>query len=121
MYVYQKSEPGLWTVGWTDPAGYWHTDSDHDTKEAAAQRVAFLNGDGKRAGDGGGPAFPTPTPFSGEGMCLRDWFAGQALAGAAAAGCLPVGPEDEQRRWAVVQARTYYQLADAMLAQRSKQ
>lgn len=29
----------------------------------------------------GGPAFPTPTPNSNHGMSLRDWFAGQVLAG----------------------------------------
>lgn len=35
--------------------------------------------------DDGGPAFPIPygqvTCESGKGMTLRDWFAGQALAG----------------------------------------
>lgn len=35
-------------------------------------------------GHNGGPAFPTgttPGHYSQEGMSLRDWFAGQALAG----------------------------------------
>lgn len=44
MYVYILSEPGLWTVGFYDPTGLWHSDSDHDTKSAAAARVAYLNG-----------------------------------------------------------------------------
>jgi hypothetical protein len=44
MYVYIQSEPGLWTVGFYDPSGRWHSDSDHDEREKAARRVAFLNG-----------------------------------------------------------------------------
>jgi len=44
MYVYIQSEPGLWTVGFYDPAGRWYADSDHNTPEKAAQRVHYLNG-----------------------------------------------------------------------------
>lgn len=44
MWVYVQSEPGLWTVGFYDPSGKWHTDSDHASQEAAGRRVAFLNG-----------------------------------------------------------------------------
>ena len=44
MWVYIRSEPELWTVGFYDPAGTWHADSDHSTPEAAAQRVHWLNG-----------------------------------------------------------------------------
>lgn len=44
MYVYIQSEPGLWTVGFYDPAGQWHGDSDHNIREDAAKRVAWLNG-----------------------------------------------------------------------------
>ena len=44
MYVYINSEPCLWTVGFYDPNGKWHAESDHETKEEAANRVAFLNG-----------------------------------------------------------------------------
>jgi hypothetical protein len=29
MWVYIKSEPCLWTVGFYDPKGEWHADSDH--------------------------------------------------------------------------------------------
>jgi len=43
-YFYIKSEPNLWTVGFEDSKGQWHTDSDHDTKESAANRTILLNG-----------------------------------------------------------------------------
>lgn len=43
-WVYLQSEPGLFTVGYYDPKGKWHADSDHDTREAAAARVHYLNG-----------------------------------------------------------------------------
>ncbi len=45
-WVYIKSEPGLWTVGFYDPAGNWQSDSDHNDREQAAGRVAYLNGSG---------------------------------------------------------------------------
>lgn len=44
MYVYIKSEPGLWTVGFYDPAGKWQPESDHESADEAAKRVAWLNG-----------------------------------------------------------------------------
>jgi len=44
MYVYIRSEPGLWTVGFYRPDGTWISESDHDSREAAAGRVAYLNG-----------------------------------------------------------------------------
>ena len=43
-WVYIKSEPHLWTVGFYAPYGTWHTDSDHSTKDEAADRCAYLNG-----------------------------------------------------------------------------
>jgi hypothetical protein len=46
MYVYVRSEPGLWTVGFYDPDGKWVPESDHDNREDAAKRVAYLNGSG---------------------------------------------------------------------------
>ncbi len=44
MYVYIRSEPRLWTVGFYNPNGDWITDSDHNIREDAAKRVAYLNG-----------------------------------------------------------------------------
>lgn len=61
MYVYIQSEkPGwfpspkqensvylsnsLWTVGFYDPQGTWHPESDFATPKEAAERVAWLNG-----------------------------------------------------------------------------
>ena len=54
MYVYIKSEKSckdndfhdLFTVGFYRPDGVWEPESDHATKEAAAERVAWLNGAG---------------------------------------------------------------------------
>lgn len=43
MYVYIESEPKLYTVGFYDPAGKWHSDSDHVEREKAAERVSWLN------------------------------------------------------------------------------
>jgi hypothetical protein len=43
-WVYIKSEPELWTVGFYDPSGKWNADSDHDSREEAAKRVHYLNG-----------------------------------------------------------------------------
>lgn len=44
MYVYIKAEPQLYTVGFYTPDGKWNPESDHETKEAAAERVHYLNG-----------------------------------------------------------------------------
>jgi hypothetical protein len=46
-WVYVQSEPGLLTVGFYDPNGKWHSDSDHDSRESAAARVQTLNGGGQ--------------------------------------------------------------------------
>jgi hypothetical protein len=43
-WVYLRSEPGLWTVGFYDPAGKWHPESDYSDREQAAARVRYLNG-----------------------------------------------------------------------------
>ena len=48
MYVYRKTESRLYTVGFYDPQGKWHPESDHESEEAAAERVHWLNG-GERA------------------------------------------------------------------------
>ncbi len=44
MYVYIKSESGLWTAGFYKPNGEWAPESDHTSPEEAAQRVNWLNG-----------------------------------------------------------------------------
>lgn len=44
MYVYIRSEPGLYTVGHYAPDGSWVAESDHEDWEAAAERVHWLNG-----------------------------------------------------------------------------
>jgi hypothetical protein len=77
----------------------------------------------------GGPAFPIPgavnpsdngpawaqEPYSG--MSLRDWFAGQALAGILACGGLPGKPG---RTFSDLNAEAAYKQADAMLAERAQ-
>ena len=45
-WVYIRSEPHLWTVGFYDPNGKWHTDSDWSNRKDAAKRVHYLNGNG---------------------------------------------------------------------------
>ena len=58
----------------------------------------------------GGPAFPSSDTQSGyQGMSMRDWFAGQALAG------MSIATETHERLAAIA-----YELADAMLKQRAK-
>ena len=60
----------------------------------------------------GGPAFPHE--FASEpGMSLRDWFAGQALAGIVSDHKIGASAPDGAR-WA-------YEYADAMLAERGKE
>lgn len=66
----------------------------------------------------GGPAFPfLPTQdrhSKTPGMSLRDWFAGQALAGFAT-------DKDYDTLPGSSLARDAYAIADAMLAQRTKE
>jgi len=42
-YVYIKSEPQLWTVGFYRPDGKWEPESDHAKQSDAAERTAWLN------------------------------------------------------------------------------
>ena len=44
MYVYIKSEQGLWTVGFYNPNKEFIPESDHDSPDKAAARVNYLNG-----------------------------------------------------------------------------
>lgn len=70
-YVYVESERWkdadgstrvLYTVGFYEPNGKWHPDSDHSDREEAAKRVAWLNGynpsleEALNSGDGSLPA-----------------------------------------------------------------
>jgi len=65
----------------------------------------------------GGPAFPSAADtaeghqMKDYGMSLRDWFAGQALAGMD-------HDDDNLDRWAL--AKAAYNIADAMLVVRAK-
>lgn len=67
----------------------------------------------------GGRAFPwnatapDGTPFSGGGMNLRDWFAGQALSGMTA-------NEAWNDSTTFETAQVAYAYADAMIAERAK-
>ena len=44
MYVYDKTEENLWTVGFYEPGGKWHAVGDYDKESDAAERVHYLNG-----------------------------------------------------------------------------
>lgn len=77
----------------------------------------------------GGPAFPRPSgpaqedinTSAHEGMTLRDWFAGQALAGMAASNYyqnVVRNSNDNTLRGSI--ARFAYSLADDMIAERIK-
>jgi hypothetical protein len=86
----------------------------------------------------GGPAFPRLTGLHGDhvrtpnyraevagGMSLRDWFAGQALAGYASVPDPRTAPSGKEiAEWcaevAGQDASYCYMLADAMLAERDK-
>jgi hypothetical protein len=64
----------------------------------------------------GGPAFPSdyiPGTATTPGMSLRDWFAGQALAGLLSKG----QSTSNAKSWMPEEA---YELADAMLAARER-
>lgn len=41
-FVYLRSEPGLWTVGFYTPTGEWIAESDHDHTPDAATWGAYL-------------------------------------------------------------------------------
>lgn len=44
IWVYIMTEPGVYTVGFYDPSGQFHSDSVHHHREYAAARVHYLNG-----------------------------------------------------------------------------
>ena len=70
----------------------------------------------------GGPAFPDPSRAQGAcmgvGMSMRDWFAGQALAGFTSGFTGAVGDTEWFRQ---VGAPAAYAVADAMIAAREVQ
>ena len=75
-----------------------------------------------QAKNNGGPAFPRDERHLGHnGMSLRDWFAGQALGAVATISIQPGmkaadgGPIESRHI-----AQAAYNIADAMLAERSK-
>lgn len=43
-WIYQQTEPGLYTVGFYTPAGEWKPESDWNSWEVAADRVRYLSG-----------------------------------------------------------------------------
>jgi hypothetical protein len=61
LYVYKRTESGVYTVGHYEPESYWDrttgipytqynfiSESDHKSSEDAAARVHYLNGGDKR-------------------------------------------------------------------------
>lgn len=75
------------------------------------------------------PAFPTnvPPPWA-QGMSMRDWFAGQALAGTLASSgdteqfrVLSIGAASRKVPFARHIADMSFEIADAMLVARAKQ
>ncbi len=70
--------------------------------------------------DNGGPAFPqgefSAYEPSREGMTLRAWFAGQAMAALANS----TVEADMTRQQMATAAKGFYALADAMIAEREK-
>lgn len=62
--------------------------------------------------DRSGPAFPRSKDCIDKGMSLRDWFAGQAVAGLAAKHGIEMGPNTT--------AITAYAYADALLEARKR-
>ena len=73
--------------------------------------------------DEGGPAFPVIAENGlghvADGMTLRDWFAGQvaaAVVGGLTAASISTSEDD-----VTAVAKAAYRVADAMLAERSKQ
>ena len=76
----------------------------------------------------GGPAFPTPDDADNWGMSLRDYFATKALPSVLAqenCGIKALDPDshyshNSAERAAELWARTAYQIADAMIAERDQ-
>lgn len=66
VYLYVKGfkgDPSTYTVGFYDPQGHWHAESDHALAESAARRTAWLNGSGSNHFNG---LFAKPTASTAE-------------------------------------------------------
>ena len=75
----------------------------------------------------GGPAFPATVYDKAQhlwyevpGMSLRDWFAGQALAGLAACPTTSLNNGMRGKNTSTGHAALAYEMADAMLAKQAK-
>ena len=87
-YVYIRSEPQLWTVGFYKPDGKWEPESDHSSPEGASRKVALLNGSSSVfqcrlcrgtgshwedvAGDGRGREQMDCEPCEGTGLIIKN-------------------------------------------------
>lgn len=52
VYLHPKLSGDPYTVGFYDPSGDWHAESDHANQDEAASRVAWLNGSPRAMGVG---------------------------------------------------------------------
>lgn len=66
-------------------------------------------------------AFPGPSALSDKGMALRDWFAGQALAGMVGNSGITMSFGQSHPESNETMATVAYCLADAMLAHRQQE
>lgn len=44
VWLYQQIEPEVFEVGYYDPRGAWHMETQQASRAEAAARVAYLNG-----------------------------------------------------------------------------
>ena len=77
-YVYQQTEPRLWTVGYYAPKGDWVAARDYDCEEDAAEAVRLLNG-GMRAQFE--PATKPEAPQAFAQWCIVELLGHRRLAG----------------------------------------
>lgn len=99
MFVYIRSEPGLWTVGHYHPGTHaWVAESDHDSAWAAAQRAAYLNGGGRLSA--AAPALLAALELvvrdAGDGGPSSDYVSGYTMRQVKAAIALARGPQPKE-------------------------
>lgn len=114
MYVYIKSEPGLWTVGFYKPDGKFEPASDHTVEDEAADRVIELNGGGVHPEIIGDRVHRDMLRGAD-----RDRFAMAALTGMLPK-CDGIDARNGVRDYAANYAEVAYRLADEMLAERGR-